>query len=152
MSAINNQNYQYYQGYHDIGLYFLMLYIQNFHTGISVFQRFSEFYLKENLTKHSNIKDNKGYDFTKILDIFQDLVTLINPSVGEILQNTCDGKAVFVLSWIICLFTHDVMNSSIQYRLFDFFITHNPIAVYHVAANILIDEILKMNNSDELVL
>ena len=55
MSKLNNNIYNYYQGYHDLALFFLLLYHKRPQYAVSVFQRFSEFNLKELL----NCKYNK---------------------------------------------------------------------------------------------
>ena len=55
MCSLNNCIYNYYQGYHDLALFFLLLYHKCPHYAVSVFQRFSEFNLKELL----NIKYKK---------------------------------------------------------------------------------------------
>jgi len=139
MMTINNREYHYYQSYHDIGLYFMMLYIKNFETGINVFQRFSEFYLKQNLLKNEN-NSNKGFDFVRINDVVIEIIKNISKEVYDFL----DVRVDFVFPWIVALYTHNIMDSSIVYRLFDFFITHHPLSVYYLTANILIDEVLKL--------
>lgn len=149
MTTLNNQNYNYYQGYHDIGLHFLVLYINNFNTGVSVFQRFSEFYLKENLDQ-SEGDNSKGYNFAKINHILSDIVTSISPEIMRTIEEMC-GQPAFVLSWIITLFTHNIMNSQVQYRLLDYFITSHPLAIYYLTAAILVDEVTSLTRNREFL-
>jgi hypothetical protein len=139
MMTINNKEYHYYQSYHDIGLYFMMLYIKNIETGINVFQRFSEFYLKQNLLRSENIS-KQGFDFVRINDVVIEIIKNLSREVYDFLEVRVD----FVFPWIVALYTHNIMDSTIVYRLFDFFITHHPLSVYYLTANILIDEVLKL--------
>ena len=47
MCRLNNNIYNYYQGYHDLALFFILLYHKCSHYDLSVFQSFSELNLKE---------------------------------------------------------------------------------------------------------
>ncbi len=147
MIAINNKEYSYYQSYHDIGLYFLMLYIKDFETGISVFQRFSEFFLKQNLKEI-------GFDFLNVNEIFIDIFRNLNKEGYELVEQCCDARGDFVVSWILSLYTHNLTDDNVQFRLFDFFITHHPLSVYYLTVNICIDEIpkIKTKDNEELVI
>ncbi len=139
LTTLNNQNYSYYQGYHDIALHFLILYMNDFHTGVSVFQRFSEFILKENLMKSdSNI--NNGYNFDKVISILADIIKLISPETMTYIDEYCYGRPSFAISWILTLFTHNVLDSSVQFRLFDYFITSHPVTIFYLCALIVIEE------------
>ncbi len=142
MATLNGNSYQYFQGYHDIGLHFLLLYLDKFETAVSVFQRFSEFNLKENLSK---IDNNSGFNFDKINDLLMDILNEINEDVKNLIEQTC-GKPHFVFSWIVTLFTHNIMNSPLQFRIFDYLITSHPIAIYYLTALILIDEVDKLSS------
>ena len=54
-----NCELKYFQGYHDIFILFYYLYLDSPYTYISLFQRFSELYIKENLLLQN--KSNLGY-------------------------------------------------------------------------------------------
>ena len=59
MTKLNDKIYNYFQGYHDIGLYFLFLYHKSPQYAVAVFQRFSEFNLKEQLSIKDSSKTDK---------------------------------------------------------------------------------------------
>lgn len=135
MTTINNSTYKYYQGYHDIGLYFIFLYMDDFINGLCVFQRFSEFFLKENLVSIDNYQN-----FNSVLLILKEVITKLSPITQNILDMYTDGNALFAISWILSLFSHNVEDLNIQFRLFDYFIVSHPICVYHLTALIIIDQ------------
>ena len=145
MTTLNNSTYKYYQGYHDIGLYFIFLYMDDFINGICVFQRFSEFFLKENLV---TIDDYQN--FNSSLLILKEVITKLSPTTQKILEQYTDGNALFAISWILSLFSHNVEDLNIQYRLFDYFIVSHPICVYHLTALIIIDQMKVFHHRNDL--
>lgn len=138
MTTINNSSYKYYQGYHDIGLFFIFLFIDEFETAISVFQRFSEFFLKEYLI---------NFNFNNVIVILKEVIAKISPQTKEIVEYYCEGNLLWSISWILSLFTHNIDNLNLQYRLFDYFLVSHPICIYHLAAHIIVDEIAKLDLS-----
>jgi TBC1 domain family member 20 len=148
LATLNNQNYSYYQGYHDIALHFLLLYMNDFHTGVSVFQRFSEFFLKENLMKPDQ-NFNKGYNFERVISILADIIKLISPETMTYIDEYCYGRPSFAISWILTLFTHNILDSSVQFRLFDYFITSHPVTIFYLVAVIVIEETLKLAKNNQ---
>lgn len=64
----------------------------------------------------------------------------------KLIDAACEGKSTFVISWVLSYFTHNVSNSSIQYRLFDYFITAHPMAIYYLTCVILADETMKLRS------
>jgi hypothetical protein len=72
MCCLNNNIYNYYQGYHDLALFFILLYHKRPYYAVSVFQRFSEFNLKELLTCKYNKRKliNGVYDMIEMFFIF----------------------------------------------------------------------------------
>ena len=145
MTTLNNSIYKYYQGYHDIGLYFIFLYMDDFVNGICVFQRFSEFFLKENLV---TIDDYQN--FNSVLLILKEVITKISPITQKILDQYTEGNALFAISWILSLYSHNVEDLNTQYRLFDYFIVSHPICVYHLTALIIIDQMKRFHNRKDL--
>jgi hypothetical protein len=148
LATVNNNTYKYFQGYHDIGLYFLMLYVQNLPLAVSVFQRFSEFNLKEFLLAHDEI----GFGFDKVLIILLEAIKEIDSSVALFLILKGLEQPSFVLSWIITYFTHDIKSSVLQYRIFDYLICSHPLSIFFMTALIVVDEvnIIKKNPNLEL--
>lgn len=147
MTSLNNHVYTYYQGYHDLGLYFLLLFNDNKSVGTSVFQHFSEFLLKENLqTKEDSNKEN--FPLTNTLQILKEIIEIISPTIQDFINKVMnEGLSTFALPWILTLFTHCINSSNIIYRLLDYFIVAHPISVYIISALIIIDEILRINNT-----
>jgi len=80
MCRLNNNIYNYYQGYHDLALFFVLLYHKRPQYAVSVFQRFSEFNLKELLTCQYNKKKiiNGEYDMIEMDDTLKILKFIID--------------------------------------------------------------------------
>jgi hypothetical protein len=147
MATINNRSYDYFQGYHDIGLFFILLFIDEFEVAVTLFQRFSEFYIKENLTKFDDKTCN--YSFNSINSILMEILKNLNLDVMNTIKDVC-YEPHFVFPWILTFFTHNVTNTNKQFRMFDYIITTHPLAIYYITALILIDEVtyLKENNPE----
>ena len=65
----------------------------------------------------------------------------------------CNSDCNFVMPYIICLFTHNIKNIFLKYRLLDYFIVSHPISVYVMTSLIVIDEVSKIKcvfNIDKL--
>ena len=80
MCSLNNNIYNYYQGYHDLALLFILLYHKCPHYAVSVFQRFSEFNLKELLNlkyKQKKMVDGR-YNMIEMNDTLKILKFIIN--------------------------------------------------------------------------
>lgn len=142
MTSINNSLYNYYQGYHDVGLYFLFLYYDNFRFAVEIFQRFSEFFLKEHL-----LDQNAGYNFTNSLTILKEIITIIDKSTWDDIEQRYNGNIAFAISWILTCFSHNITNNALVYRLLDYFIVSHPISIYHLSAWIIIEESKKVKKT-----
>ena len=151
--TFNKNEFKYYQGYHDIFMLFFYLYIDSPYTYISLFQRFSELYIKENLLiSNKNIKD-KGFNFPNCIKLCMSIIQELNEVAYNELIEYCNSECNFVLSYIICLFTHSIKNIFLKYRLLDYFIVSHPISIYIMTSLIVIDELSKIKsvyNNDEL--
>jgi hypothetical protein len=116
---------------------------------VSIFQRFSEFHLKELLLAH----DENGFSFDKVLIILLEAIKEVDPGITLYLIFLGIEQPTFVLSWIITYFTHDIKSSVIQYRIFDYLICSHPLSVYFLTALIVVDQIKILKgkgNSNEL--
>jgi len=133
MMSIDNAKYNYYQGYHDIGLFFLMLYFNSPNMGINTFQRVSEFYIKDYLYKNTNMA--KKFDFESTLNLLMDVIKEIDHKIYVKLQEICEIP-YFALPWIITWFTHNTDSISLQYRIFDYLICSHPIAAFVLSASV----------------
>ena len=179
MSRLNNNIYNYYQGYHDLALFFLLLYHKRPQYAVSVFQRFSEFNLKELLNCKYNKRKfiNGEYDMIEMDDtlrILKFILDYIDPNVkiffeekeknedynyyskiakNKIEQETLEDNCIichFALEWIITLFTRFFEDYNNIYRILDYLIVSHSLAIYFLCAEIIIDYYYKLKNKDIL--
>ena len=145
MIKLNKSLYGYFQGYHDIGLYFYLLYYNNYSFAKAVFQRFSEFNLKESL----DINPNKieSYQFLSCLEILKFVINKLDKKIqnflNEIIEN---GICHFAVSWILSIFTHNIDNPGIMYRILDYIIMSHPLSIYYLTSLIIIDTIYQADS------
>lgn len=148
MTSLNNHIYTYYQGYHDLGLYFLLLFNDDKSTGTSIFQHFSEFILKENLQSKENL-NTEIFPMVNTLKILKEIIEIINPNIQNFINKVMnEGLSTFATPWILSLFTHCISSTKTVYRLLDYFIITHPLSVYIISALIIIDEILRINRTN----
>jgi len=150
--TFNRNEFKYYQGYNDIFMLFFYLYMDSPYTYISLFQRFSELYIKENLSI-SDKNHGKGFNFPNCIKLCMAIIQDLNNLAYNELVQYCKSDCTFVMPYIICLFTHNINNIFIKYRLLDYFLVSHPISVYVMTSLIVIDEITKIKtqyNIDKL--
>jgi len=150
--TFNKNEFKYYQGYNDIFMLFFYLYMDSPYTYISLFQRFSELYLKDNLSISDKNK-GKGFNFPNCIKLCMTIMQELNQLAYNELVEYCKTDCNFVMPYIICLFTHNINNIFIKYRLLDYFLVSHPISVYVMTSLIVIDEITKIKtqyNMDKL--
>ena len=179
MCRLNNNIYNYYQGYHDLALFFLLLYHKRPQYAVSVFQRFSEFNLKELLNCKYNKRKfiNGEYDMIEMDDtlrILKFILDYIDPNVkiffeekeknedynyyskiakNKIEQETLEDNCIichFALEWIITLFTRFFEDYNNIYRILDYLIVSHSLAIYFLSAEIIIDYYYKLKDKDIL--
>ena len=148
--SFNKNEFKYYQGYHDIFMLFFYLYLDSPYTYISLFQRFSELYIKEYLMIPNDIKNKKkGFSLNNCINLCLYVIQDLNNNVfNDLIQNCKDG-CTFLVQYIICLFTHNINNLFLKYRLLDYFIVSHPISIYIMTSLIIIDEIMMINAKKE---
>ena len=150
--TFNKNEFKYYQGYNDIFMLFFYLYMDSPYTYISLYQRFSELYLKDNLSI-SDKNNGKGFNFPNSIKLCMAIIQELNNLAYNELIQYCKSDCSFVMPYIICLFTHNINNIFIKYRLLDYFLVSHPISVYVMTSLIVIDEITKIKtqyNMDKL--
>ena len=140
--SFKKNEFKYYQGYHDIFMLFFYLYMDSPYTYISLFQRFSELYIKENLIISDDNKKLKGFNFPNCIKLCMSIIHEINENTYNDLTEYCNADCNFVLSYIICLFTHNINNLFVKFRLMDYFLVSHPISVYIMTSLIVIDEVI----------
>ena len=148
--TFNKNEFKYYQGYHDIFMLFFYLYLDSSYTYISLFQRFSELNIKEFLMMPNNPKNkDKGISFPNCIKFCLSVIKELNEfAYNELIQNT-NNNCAFIIPYIICLFTHNINNIFLKYRLLDYFIVSHPISIYIMTSLIIIDEISKIKSKKE---
>ena len=138
----NNRELNYFQGYHDIFMLFFYLYLDSPYTYISLFQRFSELYIKENLLLQN--RNNKGYTFPNSMKFCMAIIKQINKFAYEDLVNYCNSEIIFVIPYIVSLFTHSLNNLNKRYRIMDYLLVSHPITVYVMSSVLVVDEVVKL--------
>ena len=138
----NNNEFNYFQGYHDMFVLFFYLYMDSPYTYISLYQRFSELYIKENLLKQK--KSNEGYSFPNSIKFCMRVIKELNINVYDNLVKYCNSECIFVVPFIISLFTHNLSDLNKRYRIIDYFLVSNPISVYVMSCVLVVEEINKM--------
>ena len=148
--TFNKNEFKYYQGYHDIFMLFFYLYLDSSYTYISLFQRFSELHIKEFLIIPTNPKNkSKGFSFPNCIKFCLSIIKELNEiAYNELIQNT-NNNCTFIIPYIICLFTHNINNIFLKYRLLDYFIVSHPISIYIMTSLIIIDEINRIKTKKE---
>ena len=139
--TFNNNEISYYQGYHDIAFIFFVLFYDDQKTFISLFQKFSELFLKENTLKQ---EEGKGFTCEVCLKFFGYILKKINlVTYNNILKYT-GTEPTFVISYILCLFTHDIEDIFLLMRLIDYFIMNNSLSVFVLVGYITVTEVGKI--------
>lgn len=124
---VKHKNLHYYQGYHDIGLTFLLV------TGVE-----ESLPLLESLTlSHLTCFMEPNMESTlKLLFNILPLVDIINPEMAAHIQKAELG-VIFCLSWLITWYSHVMDNLQIILRLYDFFIVSDPLMPVYLGAIIV---------------
>ena len=170
--CLNNNIYNYTQGFHDVGLYFLLLYHRFPHYAVSVFQRFIEFNLKELLNIKCNEKkiENGTYKMIEIFDtlkILKFIITFLDQNVKNFFEeierkeninfningeNNDDSYPIcdFSIKWIISLFNTQINDINKIYRIFDYLMVSHSLAIYFLCAEIIIDYFYKLEDKSIL--
>ena len=138
----NNCELKYFQGYHDIFMLFFYLYLNSPYTYISLFQRFSELYIKENLLLQN--KNNTGYTFPNSIKFCLAIIKQLNSFVYQDLVDYCNSEIIFVIPYIVSLFTHNMDNLNKRYRIMDYLLVSHPITIYVMSSVLVIDEASKL--------
>jgi hypothetical protein len=173
--SLNNNVYNYYQGYHDLALFFILLYHNCPHYAVSVFQRFSEFNLKELLNLKYNqkkIEEDGRYNMIEMNDtlkILKFIIDYMDPKVKIFFEeiekeqeiNYCRGNnkindeknkdyiiCDFAFEWIITLFTRYFDDYNKIYRIFDYLMVSHSLAIYFLSAELIIDFYYKIKNKE----
>jgi hypothetical protein len=142
-------NYEYYQGFQEISLYFYILNLMNnnndhLSTPYIILVRFAEFYLHNFINKK---------DFSNTLSNLSLIINEIDNKVSSSLLEITNTQPYYALSWIITWLAHKNTNIFLQYRIIDYLLCSHPNTILFLSAIIIIEEyynLLKIYNLDEL--
>lgn len=178
MCSLNNNIYNYYQGYHDLALFFILLYHKCPHYAVSVFQRFSEFNLKELLNikyKQKKIVDGRYnmIEMNDTLKILKFIIEYMDPKVKNFFEEIEKNEEIifnknnknknkdsinedkiiicdFAFEWIITLFTRYFEDYNKIYRIFDYLLVSHSLAIYFLCAELIIDFYYKNKDKNNI--
>ena len=135
-SSILNGRYHYYQGFHDLALYIMLLFFNNNDISTLILQRLSEFFLRDFLGEHN---EHEKPDYCMINEILSSTIYLTDPETIKALRSKVDNtEPYYALSWVLSWFTHNLTNISKIYRILDFLICSHPFTIFHVASQVFI--------------
>ena len=138
--ALSNYiNYNYYQGYQEICLYFYIIFGMD--EGIIYMNKFTKIFLEYICSQKSVI------NFELLLDILNECCNKINKSTMEALNKITKTKPYYSLSWLLTYLSHDNKNLFNQMRVIDYLITCNISSVYFFSANIIVNEFNELKNN-----
>ena len=138
--ALSNYiNYNYYQGYQEICLYFYIIFGMD--EGIIYMNKFTKIFLEYICSQKSII------NFELLLDILNECCNKINKSTMEALNKITKTKPYYSLSWLLTYLSHDNKNLFNQMRVIDYLITCNISSVYFFSANIIVNEFNELKNN-----
>ncbi|XP_054168140.1 TBC1 domain family member 20-like [Oppia nitens] len=125
---IKNPDLNYFQGYHDICVTFLM-----------VLGEEMAFYVVNQLSKtHFRVYMEKTMEKTQdLLDIIPIVVREENKTLSEHLERSEVGT-IFALSWVITWFSHVLPTYEDVTRLFDFFLVSHSLMPFYLTVAILL--------------
>ena len=141
------KEFDYYQGYNEISLYFFLLF--GYKEGIYYMNLFSKIFL------YYIIGEKGNESFYLILDVLNDCCDTIEEKSNKLLNKLTRTKPYYSLSWIMTYFCHDNDNIFNQFRILDYLITCNISQLYFLCSNIivyefnLIKKMLKINHNEE---
>ena len=123
-----------------------------------ILQRLCEFYLRDYLAEIIiNQKNGKGetinttksaFKFENTYLIINDNKKIIDNKIFELIQHKSDfPEPIYTLPWVLTYFTHDIKNTNIIFRIFDYLLFEHPASVFYLASNvIIINYLFKISN------
>ena len=127
----NPNEYSYYQGYHEYGLYMYLLFLHSEEMSLSILQKLTEFFFYDciHITKHSKTQ------MQVFQDILESLLELIDPEIALRIQ-AYEIPPSFGFAWIISWFTHANEDVVLQYRIFDYLLCSHPMCIFYLTATV----------------
>ncbi|GES75507.1 TBC1 domain family member 20-like [Rhizophagus clarus] len=122
-------NLAYYQGFHDI-CSVLLLVLGNKEAAIKAGENIAMFLLRDAMLDSLE-------PIMRQLTLLNTLIRLEDQAVADFLENS-NTLPYFCLSWVITWCSHDVRDFSKVARLFDFFISSDPLISIYLSARVVI--------------
>eukprot|EP00825_Cyclidium_porcatum_P014520 TRINITY_DN17815_c0_g2_i1.p1 TRINITY_DN17815_c0_g2~~TRINITY_DN17815_c0_g2_i1.p1 ORF type:complete len:291 (-),score=37.75 TRINITY_DN17815_c0_g2_i1:192-1064(-) len=124
----NNEQFSYYQGYHDIASIVMLIFGLNKGYHIS------------NQLAHTFFKDPLEIEFERSVIIQISLISMIvekeDQQLGSILKQ-CEMYS-FCVSWLLTWFSHTIADLNIIFRIFDFLICCQPYFIIYLCASFIL--------------
>lgn len=136
--TMSGSKYNYYQGFHDIGLYFYLLYFNHEHLQIQVLQRVSEFFFKDYLVEFKNNIKNRGhFEFETVYRVVNSFIENSDRKLYNFIKsNTEYPDPLFALPWVLTSLTHDLKDINTTYRILDYILLSHPSAIFQLVSNV----------------
>ena len=143
MKLYNNQEFNryfdYYQGYQQLSLLILLLNIENEisqsnvkdeidERSLSLIKKITETHFFHFLHKKFKIP------FEEILTILNDLISEIDPEIKEFYRLSVNSPPTYALTWIITWLSMKNSDLFLQFRIFDFLISSDSMAILYLCA------------------
>uniref|UniRef100_A0A6B2LBQ4 Rab-GAP TBC domain-containing protein n=1 Tax=Arcella intermedia TaxID=1963864 RepID=A0A6B2LBQ4_9EUKA len=127
---VNNPDFNYYQGYHDIASVLLIL----FGSPESAYGPL------ETLSRH-HIRDFLTPNFDPVIHLLQQLYPILLKTDPEVHTHLQEAKIepFFALGWVITWFGHVIDSVPVVSGIWDFLLVSHPSAIIYVAASVIIE-------------
>lgn len=138
-----NENFQYYQGFHDIAMYFYIIFYNYEHYAAQILHRVAEFTLKDYIVEKIH-----NFRFETVFKIINCLIDKKDKNISQFykkLEYPLDPT--FCLPWIITLFTHDIDDLFTTVRLLDYFIFCPASKIYDLVGELAVKELKQVFKS-----
>ncbi|CAD5110873.1 DgyrCDS238 [Dimorphilus gyrociliatus] len=126
---VNNEGLNYYQGYHDVCVTFLLVVGEEL--TVTLMDKLSKSHLREFMDVNMDRTNH-------MLDYLFPIIGMVNSELRRFLELSEVGT-IFALSWLITWFGHVLNEFSSIVRLYDFFIACHPLMAVYMGAAVVLD-------------
>lgn len=148
VSAITQvREFKYYQGYHELALYFLLLFGKE--KGVNLLRKFT----MQFVYCYVDRDDREGLTYEKVVELLSAKVIKRNGNMKDVIRQLLLMPTYFALPWVSTWFTHNNSCLFQQFRLIDYFICSKKDSILSLASIILADEyneLKAMNKKEEI--
>lgn len=123
------ESLDYYQGYHDLAIYFHNL--EDSDQSVKILQRFTEFYIKPIVSISESL--------LSVVEVAEKVMHYLHRAdyirIRGYLQ---DQRFVFTIKWVLSYFANSIMESSIVYKILDFVVLSHGGIIFSIVAEVII--------------